>query len=229
MLFYAAALQTLNYDWDTLTSGAEMERATLVRRGFLLEVFTVTWNIFEGVIAIAAGVMAGSTALTGFGMDSLVETASGWVVGRRMYLEMKSRGKENIEELERGTARLAGALLLLLAGYLSIDGVRRLLGFGARAEESLIGIVLTVLSLAVMPILGRAKLRTAAQLGSGALRADAYETITCAWLPLTTLAGLLLNAAFGWWWADPAAALVLVPLIVKEGPEGWRGEHCGCH
>lgn len=206
-----------------------MERATLVRRGFLLEVFTVAWNIVEGVIAIGAGVMAGSTALTGFGIDSLVETASGWVVGRRMYLEMKSRGEEDIEELERGTARVAGALLLLLAGYLSIDGARRLLGFGARAEESLIGIVLTVLSLAVMPILGRAKLRTAEQLGSGALRADAYETITCAWLSLTTLAGLLLNAAFGWWWADPAAALVLVPLIVKEGLEGWRGEHCGCH
>ena len=146
-----------------------MERVTLVRRGFLLEVFTVTWNILEGVIAIGAGVMAGSTALTGFGIDSLVETASGWVVGRRMYLEMKSRGKQNIEELERGTARFAGALLLLLAGYLSIDGARRLLGFGARAEESLIGIVLTVLSLAVMPILGRAKLRTAAKLGSGAL------------------------------------------------------------
>ena len=206
-----------------------MERATLVRRGFLLEVFTVAWNIVEGVIAIGAGVMAGSTALTGFGIDSLVETASGWVVGRRMYLEMKSRGEEDIEELERGTARVAGALLLLLAGYLSIDGARRLLGFGARAEESLIGIVLTALSLAVMPILGRAKLRTAEQLGSGALRADAYETITCAWLSLTTLAGLLLNAAFGWWWADPAAALVLVPLIVKEGLEGWRGEHCGCH
>ena len=200
-----------------------MERATLVRRGFLLEVFTVTWNILEGVIAIGAGVMAGSTALTGFGIDSLVETASGWLVGRRMYLEMKSRGEEDIEELERGTARFAGALLLLLAGYLSIDGARRLLGFGARAEESLIGIVLTVLSLAVMPILGRAKLRTAEQLGSGALRADAYETITCAWLSLTTLAGLLLNAAFGWWWAVPAAALVLVPLIVKEGLEGWRG------
>jgi len=211
------------------SSGPEMERATLVRRGFLLEVFTVAWNIVEGVIAIGAGVMAGSTALTGFGIDSLVETASGWVVGRRMYLEMKSRGEEDIEELERGTARVAGALLLLLAGYLSIDGARRLLGFGARAEESLIGIVLTALSLAVMPILGRAKLRTAAKLGSGALRADAYETITCAWLSLTTLAGLLLNAAFGWWWADPAAALVLVPLIVKEGLEGWRGEHCGCH
>jgi divalent metal cation (Fe/Co/Zn/Cd) transporter len=123
-------------------------------------------------------------------------------------------------------SRAAGALLLLLAAYILIDAGRRLLGFGAEAEQSLVGIVLTAISLVVMPVLGWAKLRTARQLGSRALRADAYETIACAWLSLTTLTGLVLNAAFGWWWADPLAALVLVPLIVREGLEGWKGECC---
>jgi divalent metal cation (Fe/Co/Zn/Cd) transporter len=89
-------------------------------------------------------------------------------------------------------------------------------------------LILTGVSLVVMPILGWAKLKTARALGSGALRADAYETITCAWLSLTTLVGLILNATLGWWWADPLAALVLVPLLVREGLEGWRGDHCHC-
>ena len=118
--------------------------------------------------------------------------------------------------------------MLVLALYILLDASRRLLGFGGRAGESLIGIVVTAISLLVMPLLGWAKLRTARSLASGALRADAYETITCAWLSFTTLAGLLLNAALGWWWADPLAALLLIPLIVREGLEGWRGGHCEC-
>jgi divalent metal cation (Fe/Co/Zn/Cd) transporter len=105
-----------------------------------------------------------------------------------------------------------------------IDAGRRLAGFGAQAHESLVGIVLTAASSVVMPLLGMAKLRVARQLASGAVRADAYETIACSWLSLTTLAGLLLNAALGWWWADPLAALAIVPLVVREGLEGWRGE-----
>jgi divalent metal cation (Fe/Co/Zn/Cd) transporter len=111
-----------------------------------------------------------------------------------------------------------------LAAYLLIDSCRRLLGFGREPDPSLPGIILTIISLIVMPILARAKLRLADSLGSKALRADSYETIACAWLSATTLAGLALNALFRWWWADPVAALAIVPLIVREGLEGLRGE-----
>ncbi len=129
--------------------------------------------------------------------------------------------------LERRTGRIAGALLLGLAAYIAIDAGRRLFGYGTEPQESRLGIALTALSLVVMPALGRAKLRTAIALKSSALRADAYETLTCAWLSLTTLAGLVLNAALGWWWADPLAALAIVALAVREGIEGWRGvDHC---
>jgi divalent metal cation (Fe/Co/Zn/Cd) transporter len=190
-----------------------------------MEAATVGWNLFEGVIAVSAGVLASSVALIGFGIDSVVETASGAVVGWRLRAELTGRGDdERIEQMEHRTGRIAGALLLALAVYIVIDAGRRLLGFGAEARDSLVGIILTVISLSVMPLLGWVKLRTARALQSGALRADAYETIACSWLSLTTLLGLLLNAWFGWWWADPFAALVIVPLVVKEGLEGLRGE-----
>ena len=203
-------------------------RPELLRRGYLLAVATVGWTVVEGMVAATAGLLAASVALLGFGIDSFVETASGVVVAWRLRAELRDRCPERVEQVERRAARIAGALLLALAAYIVVDAGRRLLGFGRQAEESLLGIVLTAISLAIMPLLGWAKLRTARQLGSSALRADAYETITCAWLSLTTLAGLALNAALGWWWADPLAALVLVPLIVREGLEGWRGG-CTCH
>lgn len=202
-----------------------MERAAILRRGVLLEAASVGWNIAEGVIAVAAGVPASSVALIGFGIDSFVETASAAVVGWRLRAELaRDLDDERVEHLERGAGRIAGGLLLGLAAYIVIDASRRLLGFGAEARESLIGIVLTAVSSVVMPLLGWAKLRTALALQSGSLRADAYETMACAWLSLTTLAGLLLNAALGWWWADPLAAFAIVPLVVREGLEGWRGE-----
>jgi cation diffusion facilitator family transporter len=202
-------------------------RGKLLRRGLQLEGATLGWNVLEGVIAVAAGAASASVALIGFGIDSFVETASAAIVGWRLWVELRGRSPEATERIERTTSRIAGALLLVLAAYIVVDAGRRLLGFGREAEESLVGIVLTSVSLVVMPFLGWAKLRTAKALGSRALRADAYETITCAWLSLTTLAGLVLNAWMGWWWADPAAALVLVPLIAREGLEGWKGE-CGC-
>jgi cation diffusion facilitator family transporter len=203
-------------------------RPELLRRGYLLAVAMVGWNVVEGVVAAAAGIVAASVALLGFGIDSFVETASSVVVAWRIHVELRAPDPERAERVERRAARIAGALLLVLAGYIVIDAGRRLLGFGPRAEESLPGMILTAVSLGLMPGLGWAKLRIARQLDSTAMRADAYETITCAWLSLTTLAGLALNAALGWWWADPLAALVLVPLIVREGLEGWRGG-CGCH
>lgn len=204
------------------------DRRRWLRRGVLLEILTVLWNLVEGVVAVTAGTISGSVALLGFGIDSFIETTSAVVVGWRLQVELGGRSDETAERIERLASRVAGALLLLLAGYIAIDAGRRLLGFGQEARESVLGIVITAVSLAVMPVLGRAKLRTAAALGSRALRADAYETVACAWLSLTTLGGLVLNAWLGWWWADPLAALVLVPLIVREGLEGWRGEACEC-
>jgi divalent metal cation (Fe/Co/Zn/Cd) transporter len=205
-----------------VSAGPSRER--LLRRGYILAVATVGWNVVEGVVAIAAGAAAGSVALLGFGVDSFIETASGVVVGWRLRQELRGASGERAAAVERKAARVAGALLLLLALYVLVDAGRRLLGFGGKAEESFLGIVLTAISLALMPLLGWTKLRTARGLSSRALRADAYETITCAWLSLTTLAGLVLNAALGWWWADPLAALGLVPLIVREGWESWKGE-----
>jgi divalent metal cation (Fe/Co/Zn/Cd) transporter len=205
--------------------GAGSARTALLRRGGLLEIVTVAWNVLEGVLAVTAGVLASSVALVGFGVDSFVETASGIVVGWRLYSDLRGHADEaGAEALERRTGRIAGALLLGLALYIIVDAGRRLLGFGAEARESRLGIVLTAIAAIVMPLLGWAKLRTATALHSGALRADAYETITCAWLSVTTLAGLILNAAFGWRWADPVAALAIVPLVVREGLQGWRGE-----
>jgi divalent metal cation (Fe/Co/Zn/Cd) transporter len=149
------------------------------------------------------------------------------VVGLRLRAELRGPADhEMVERMERRAGRMAGALLLGLAAYILVDAGRRLLGHGPEARESLVGIVLTAISAVVMPALGWAKLRTARALGSGALRADAYETIACSWLSLTTLLGLLLNALLGWWWADPLAALAIIPLVVREGLEGLRGE---CH
>jgi len=208
---------------DSATSAA---RAALLRRAVVLEAVTIIWNAIEAILAVTAGVLASSVALIGFGVDSFVETASGAVVGWRLRSELRSHADEaSAEALERRAGRIAGVLLLGLALYIIVDAGRRLLGFGAEARESWLGIAVTGIAAVVMPILGWAKLRTAAALHSGALRADAYETIACSWLSLTTLAGLILNAALGWRWADPLAALAIVPLLVREGLEGWRGDH----
>jgi divalent metal cation (Fe/Co/Zn/Cd) transporter len=209
---------------------AEPDRRVLVRRGFHLSLFTVLWNVCEGVLAVAAGMMAGSVALLGFGMDSFIETISGVVVSWRFAVEMGERSRSRAEKAELRASRLAGVLLLALAAYLVFDAARRLFGAGKEPAPSFLGIGLTIVSLIVMPVLAKAKLRVAGGLQSRALRADAYETITCSWLSATTLGGLILNAFLGWWWADPVAALALLPLIVREGLEGLRGEtECSCH
>ena len=175
------------------------ERAQRLRRGVLLEAATIGWNILEGLVAVAAGVLASSVALIGFGIDSFVETASGSVVGWRLRAELTGKAdEERAELLEHLAARAAGGLLLALALYIVVDAGRRLLGYGGEARQSIVGIALTAVSLVVMPVLGLVKLRTAGALQSGALRADAYETIACSWLSLATLIGLVLNATLGW-------------------------------
>src|SRR2546428_9677198 len=198
-----------------------MERVALLRRGLALGGWTVGYNALEGIVAIAAGLVAGSVALTGFGIDSVIEVTSGVVLWWRLRAEL---GAARVgPAVEARAVRWAGVLLLALAVYIVAESARRLLT-GDRPGESVVGIVLMVVSLIVMPLLARAKLRVADALGSRALRADAHETIVCAWLSFTTLLGLALNAVLGWWWADPVAALAMVPLIVREGLEAWRAE-----
>jgi divalent metal cation (Fe/Co/Zn/Cd) transporter len=194
-------------------------RAALLRRGIVLEGMTVGYNALEGLIAIVAGLAAGSVALTGFGVDSVIEVTSGVLLWWRLRAELGSAPLG--PAVEARAARWADILLLGLAVYLVVEAARRLLNQD-RPEESVVGIGLMAASLVVMPLLARAKLRTAGALDSRALRADAHETIVCAWLSLTTLCGLALNATFGWWWADPLAALAMVPLVVREGVEAVR-------
>jgi divalent metal cation (Fe/Co/Zn/Cd) transporter len=194
-------------------------RAALLRRAIGLEGMTVGYNALEGLIAIVAGLAAGSVALTGFGVDSVIEVTSGVLLWWRLRAELGSAPLG--PAVEARAARWAGILLLGLAVFLVVESARRLFTQD-RPEESIVGIGLTAVSLVVMPLLARAKLRTARALDSRALRADAHETIVCAWLSLTTLCGLALNAAFGWWWADPLAALAMVPLVVREGVEAVR-------
>lgn len=164
------------------------------------------------------GLAAGSVALTGFGIDSVIEVTSGALLWWRMRAELGSAPLG--PTVERRASRGAGFLLLALGVYIVTDSARLLLT-SSRPDSSLIGIVLTAISLIVMPVLARARLRVAAALGSRALRADPHEIIVCAWLSATTLLGLGLNAVLGWWWADPVAALAMLPLIVREGVEAW--------
>jgi divalent metal cation (Fe/Co/Zn/Cd) transporter len=193
---------------------AVSSRTAALRRAMHLEGVTIAYNALEGGMAIAAGLAAGSVALTGFGVEAVIEVASGVLVWWRLRAELGSPPLGPI--VEARAARGAGALLLALALYIVADSGRRLVS-GVRAERSVVGIALTALSLAVMPLLARAKLRVAGDLGSRALRADAHQTLISAWLSFTTLAGLALNGVLGWWWADPLAALAMLPLIVREG------------
>jgi cation diffusion facilitator family transporter len=198
------------------------ERAVLVRRGLWLGYATVGYNSLEGFVAIFAGLLAGSVALVGFGADSLIELTAGAAAIWRLRADLDP---ERRERAERITLRIIGACFLALAAYVAADAVRSLME-GKRPEESPIGIIIAALSLVVMPLLARAKRRVAAGLGSPALAADAQQTLFCTYLSAILLAGLVLNAWLGWWWADPVAALVMVPIIANEGIEGLRGEPC---
>ena len=194
-------------------------RDALVRRSVRLNLATLAYNSLEGVIAILAGLAAGSIALVGFGLDSMIELAASltalWRLGADVDLERRERA-------ERVALRVIGVLFLALAAYVGIDAVQTLLRRDA-PSESVVGIVLAALSLVVMPLLARAKRRVAMQIGSGALAAEAQQTSLCAYLSAILLGGLVLNATLGWWWADPVAALAMVPIIAREGVEGVLG------
>jgi divalent metal cation (Fe/Co/Zn/Cd) transporter len=199
------------------------DRAHHIRRGRRLEVFTLGWNLLEAIVAVVAGGIAGSIALIGFGVDSLIECVSGAVLLWRLSSPVHDESREKL------ALRLVGVSFFLLAAYVGVEAVRSLVT-GEPPEASVPGIVLAILSLIVMPLLARAKRRVAADIGSRALVADSRQTDLCAYLSAILLVGLTLNALFGWWWADPVAALVMTPIIAREGVEAWRGEVCDdCH
>lgn len=199
------------------------QRLRDLRRGLRLEYLTVGWNVAEGVIAVGAGVAAGSIALIGFGVDSFVETISGAVLIWRLLAEIRGdRDDEAIERVEARAERLVGVAFLVLAAYVAFEAIRTLVAQD-RPDASPVGIALTALSIVVMLWLARAKRRTGEALGSRALIADAQQTYACWYLSMVTLAGLALNEVFGLWWADPVAALGIVVLLVREGFEALRG------
>ncbi|MEW6186054.1 MAG: cation transporter [Thermodesulfobacteriota bacterium] len=198
-------------------------RLEQLQQGRKLEYFTIGWNLVEAGVSIGAGWWAGSIALIGFGVDSLIESLSGGI----LLWRLASPGQE--ENRERTAIRLVGVSFLILAAYVAYDALKSLLSYEP-PEASLIGIGLAVVSLILMPILARAKRRSAADLNSRAMKADSRQTDLCAYLSAILLGGLVLNALWGWWWADPMAALVMVPIIVREGLEGLRGRACeDCH
>jgi len=202
------------------------DRAHLLRRAIRLETLSLGYNVIEAVIAIGAGWIASSIALVGFGFDSAIETTSAVVVFLRLRAEANSRNPgESFERDERRAERVVGATLIVLAIYVLYESVNTLIRMEEPAESP-VGIVLAVLSVTLMPLLARAKLRTGKALHSRALIADSKETLVCTYLSFTLLLGLGLNAALGWWWADPVAALLMVPLIFREAREAWSGRAC---
>lgn len=186
---------------------------------------TLAYNVAEAAVALTCGVAADSIALLGFGLDSLIETAAAAVMLWRLAVEARGRSAEEVERTERAVHRFVGSTLLALAAYVTVQSALTLWHREAPAA-SVVGIVLAAASLVIMPVLAVAKLRAARALGSGALRAEAKETIACSYLSGALLVGLAANAIAGWWWADPVAALIMVPWLVKEGMEGVRGECC---
>jgi divalent metal cation (Fe/Co/Zn/Cd) transporter len=198
------------------------ERPVLLRRALRLEYLTVGWNVIEGVVAIGAALASGSVALLGFGIDSFVESASGSVLIWRLHAERRTTDQERVEQVERRAQKLVAGSLVLLAVYIAWDSITSLLS-NERPEPSLVGMVLAVCSLVVMWWLARAKHRVGIALASRAMTADAFQTDACFWLSLFLLVGIGANALFGFWWADPLAALGMTVFIGREAVEAWRG------
>lgn len=194
------------------------ERSRLGRRAQLLAGASVTYNAVEALIAIAAGAVAGSAALVGFGLDSIVEVSSGLVI----LWQFRHRLPESREQQ---ALRLIAVSFFVLAAYVAQDSVRALLD-GADPDVSRVGIALAATSLLVMPFLSWAQRRTGKALHSNAVVADSTQTLLCTYLSAVLLGGLLLNATLGWGWADPVAGLVIAVVALKEGREAWRGEGC---
>ena len=196
-------------------------RPALVRRGLWLNYATIAYNCVEAVIALVAGLLAGSVALVSFGFDSVIEVTASGAAQWRLRADVDEGKRERVERI---TGRIIGWTFLALAAYVLIDSVRTLLT-RQHPEASTMGLLILALSVVVMPLLARAKRRVAIQMGSRSLEADASQTSLCAYLSAIALAGVALSTWLGWWWADPVAALAMVPIIAKEGVSGLRGKH----
>ena len=199
-----------------------LDRQGVAQRGKRLEYFTIGWNTLEGLVAVLAGALAGSISLMGFGIDSFIEVTSGTVLLWRMSVDADALKRERNEML---SLRIVGVCFLALALYVGYESVSDLVSREA-PEHSIPGIVLACVSLVVMPVLSRAKKKVATGLGSSAMHADAKQTDFCVYLSAILLIGLLLNATLGWYWADPLAGLIMIPIIAKEGFDGMRARAC---
>ncbi|MCD7437027.1 cation transporter [Streptomyces lincolnensis] len=200
---------------------APHRQSQLAGRIRLLVAATIAYNVVEAVVAIAAGAIASSTALIGFGLDSVVEVSSAAAVA----WQFSAREHAVREARERTALRIIAVSFFALAAYVTVDAVRALTGAG-EARHSTVGIVLAALSLVVMPFLSAAQRRAGRELGSASAVADSKQTLLCTYLSAVLLVGLLANSLFGWSWADPIAALVIAAVAVKEGREAWRGDGC---
>jgi divalent metal cation (Fe/Co/Zn/Cd) transporter len=214
------AEQMLTLGRVTVPSAKDRER--LQRRARLLAWGGNAWHLIEFGIAIGAGIAAGSIALIGFGADSLIEGVSGFVI---VWLFTGSRLQS--ETAERRAQQLVAASYFILAAYVGIESVRTLIG-GHHPGTSWVGIGLAAVTAPTMPLLARAKRNVGRQLNSSATVSEAAQNLICAYLSIALLVGLLANALAGWWWADPAAALVIAAVALNEGRKSWKGESCEC-
>lgn len=230
------AEKKIGYPRCTPTRGGPVERHVEMsnageerrwhRLALVLVVGTLFYNVLEAGVALWSGVRAGSIALFGFGLDSVIETVAASVLLWRLWTGVRGASREMLAELDERVHRVVGGTFIVLAVYILGQAIWTL-WTQSQPQESTVGIILAIASVVVMPLVSVGKIRAARRLGSSALLAEAKETLTCAYLSLALLLGLILNSTLGWWWADPAAAVLMVPWIVREGLEGLRAEECG--
>lgn len=217
---------TLSLDALPAPGDAERERAAAVRAGVHVEQITIAWMVIEAAVAIGAGVLARSVLLTAFGIDSVIELVAGGVLLWRLLTEVHGGGLERVERAENRAAWVTGVALLLLCLYVVVSAVTALLT-RTEPDRSYAGLAIALAAVLGMPILARRKRAIAARIDSAALRADAACSITCAYMAGTLLLGLVLTAAFGWWWADSLAALALLYWLGHEAREALEGARAG--
>lgn len=206
-------------------SGLASARHDWQRIALTLVVATMAYNVAEAALALWAGIAASSIALVGFGLDSIIECVAAGALLWRLWVGARAQDACAVERTDKRVHQIVGATFILLALYV-VGQAGWTLAMKQVAEESPLGIALAFASLVIMPLVAWGKLRAAREIGSAALRAEAKETLACSYLSLTLLLGLVANALAGWWWADPGAALLMVPWLLKEGREGLRGEGC---
>ncbi len=204
---------------------AEADRQRLLRRGLRLEFISLGWNAVEGIVAVAAGLAAGSIALVGFGVDSFVESSSAGVIVWRILAERRSSSAARIQSVERTSQKLVAASLFLLGLYVLYGSVSALVQ-QERPDPSIPGVILAAVSLAVMWWLARSIRNVGRQLHSHSIEADSAQTLACWWMSLSLLIGLGLNLLFGWWWADPIAGIAISAVVFREGWNAMKGKDC---